>query len=195
MARVYRNNYSETITTTTVSDTDTSFDVSAAPASLAAGDYYLMTLADSLSSPTKIEVVKVTGVSGVTLTVERAQDGTSAYAWASGDFIEIRATASSYQEWDGVTVTRYNEAIAASTNNIDRADGGIQTYTMTANTTFSIDMENGESLLLHLSGADTYIPTWPTMTWANAEPAYTSTDAITFWKVGGNLYGAYVGAI
>lgn len=56
--------------------------------STTAGDYFYATITDG----TNREVVKVTAVSGNTLTVTRGQDGTSGTAFASGSTIEIRPT-------------------------------------------------------------------------------------------------------
>ena len=53
-------------------------------------DYFYMTLEDSSLNT---EVVKVTGISSNTLTIARAQDGTSARAFASGDKAELRLPA------------------------------------------------------------------------------------------------------
>lgn len=59
-----------------------------------APDYFVATLANS--GETAFEIVKVTARSGDTLTVVRAQEGTTAAAWASGDKCELRLTAGSY---------------------------------------------------------------------------------------------------
>jgi hypothetical protein len=59
--------------------------------SLGAGDYAYCSL--QKDSPLTLEIVKVTAVSGTNLTVVRAQDGTSAAAFASGDAFELRVTA------------------------------------------------------------------------------------------------------
>lgn len=53
-------------------------------------DYFYMTLEDSSLNT---EVVKVTGISSNTLTIARAQDNTSARAFASGDKAELRLPA------------------------------------------------------------------------------------------------------
>lgn len=59
------------------------------------GDYFYATLVgyDSNGVENAWEVVKVTARSGDTLTVTRAQDGTSAAIWAAGARIELRAPA------------------------------------------------------------------------------------------------------
>lgn len=196
--RRHINNYSSTVATTTVAAGDLTLDVSSATGlpTLAAGEYILLTLTDSLSAPTQTEIIKVTGVSGVVLTIARAQENTTAQTWVSGDLIECRATAESFDKIVGAEIKRYRETIAAATNAIDRASGGIQTFTMTANTTFTMSISAGESLTLHLSGGETYAATWPAMTWVGGSaPALTAKDVITFWKEGVTIYGAYVGSI
>ena len=64
-------------------------DASVFPA-LGTYDYFYMTLEDSSLNT---EVVKVTGISSNTLTIARAQDGTSARAFDSSDKAELRLPA------------------------------------------------------------------------------------------------------
>ena len=63
-------------------------------------NYFYATLIDSAQ---ELEVVKCTSVSGDTLTVTRAQEGTSARVFAAGGLIELRLTAA-------VLNDRYNKA-------------------------------------------------------------------------------------
>lgn len=56
---------------------------------LAAGEYFLLTLYKN----TAFEIVKVTAVAGNTLTIERAQEGSTAQAWASGTELVCAPTA------------------------------------------------------------------------------------------------------
>jgi|TARA_B100001559_G_scaffold86765_1_gene72438 hypothetical protein len=67
-------------------------DVSEFP-TLSGSDYTYVTLANAAA--TKTEIVKVTGINTgtKTLTVVRAQDGTSAQAFSDGDMCELRLTA------------------------------------------------------------------------------------------------------
>ena len=91
---------------------------------------------------------------------------------------------------------QYNETVATGSATLDRADGGIQTFTMTTNITLAVTIAAGESLTFHLSAGDTYAVTWPTMTWVGGSvPTLTADDVIEFWKIGSTLYGAYVGAV
>lgn len=84
------------LATTTLSSSITAYatsidvtDGSGFPA-LSAGDFFYATLD---TPPSATEIVKVTALSGNTLTVVRAQDGTSATSHASGDTIALRLVA------------------------------------------------------------------------------------------------------
>lgn len=72
-------------------------DASRLPA-LSAGDYYYLVL-QKFTNRTSVEVVKVTGVSGNTLTVVRAQAGTTAKSFAIGDYAEQRVTVGTFSEY------------------------------------------------------------------------------------------------
>ena len=81
---------------------------------------------------------------------------------------------------------------------IDPTNGGIQTKTISANTTFTETLASGESVVLMLEGAASYTITWPTITWVtssgNSAPTLTAKDTLVLWKVSTTLYGAYVGS-
>ena len=81
---------------------------------------------------------------------------------------------------------------------IDPANGGIQYKTLAANTTFTESMASGESVILRISGGDTYTVTWPTMSWVtgsgNIAPTLTGSDVVVLWKESTTVYGAYVGS-
>lgn len=87
---------------------------------------------------------------------------------------------------------------ALSGTDIDPTNGGIQTKTLSADTTFTESLTNGDSVVLMLDAGASYTVTWPTITWVtsngNAAPTLTANDTIVFWKVGSTLYGAYVGS-
>lgn len=87
---------------------------------------------------------------------------------------------------------------ALSGTDIDPTNGGIQTKTLAADTTFTESLTNGDSVVLMLNAGASYTVTWPTITWVtsngNVAPTLTANDTIVFWKVGSTLYGAYVGS-
>ena len=79
--------------TASVGTGDTSIAVGAATGMPAAGggDYFMLRLTNV--NTMAYEIVKVTGLSGTTLTVLRAQEGTTALAFVAGDRVELRLTA------------------------------------------------------------------------------------------------------
>ena len=70
----------------------TSFDVVSTTGFpvLGVGDYFYGTLSNTLGA---IEIVQVTGWTGVTVTCTRGAEGTPSAAWSTGDSFEIRITA------------------------------------------------------------------------------------------------------
>lgn len=72
-------------------------DASRLPA-LSAGDHYYLVL-QKFTDRTSVEVVKVTGAAGNTLTVVRAQAGTTAKSFAIGDYAEQRVTVGTFSEY------------------------------------------------------------------------------------------------
>jgi hypothetical protein len=87
---------------------------------------------------------------------------------------------------------------ALSGTALDAGNGGIQTKTLAASTTFTDSLASGESLVLQLEAGASYTVTWPTTTWVtsggNTAPTLTAKDTLVFWKVSSTLYGAYTGS-
>lgn len=92
MRQLFSNNAASSLAVA-LSDTGTSLTVKAGEGALfkapTGTDYELVTL----SAAGNIEIVKVTARSADTLTIVRAQEGTSARAWAIGTAVEARITA------------------------------------------------------------------------------------------------------
>jgi hypothetical protein len=104
MAVLVKNNAYSTLAST-ITDVATSISLAAGTGSrfpvISGGDYFYATLIDTSNN---LEVVKVTARSTDTLTVVRAQDGTTARAYSSGSRIELRITAALIQDIrDGIT--------------------------------------------------------------------------------------------
>jgi hypothetical protein len=114
---------------------------------------------------------------------------------------------------DGIDIHRFRDLYLSGTANVanisetvyaltgtalDPANGGIQTKTLAANTTFTDSLSSGESLVLQLEAGASYTVTWPTMQWVtssgNVAPTLTAKDTLVFWKVSTTLYGAYTGS-
>ncbi len=112
---VYANNINTTLATA-ISSTATSITlVSSAnlPASIPAGSVLAITLNDAATRQV-FEIMYATAVSGSTLTVERAQEGTTALSWLVGDYIYSAPTAGE-METVGLGVTSFNTRTGAVT--------------------------------------------------------------------------------
>jgi hypothetical protein len=83
--------------------------------SLSGGNWFVATLEHLVSGiVTADEIVKVTAVSGATWTVVRAQEGTSALTWVSGDTVALLPTAGGlvqFQQPAQVQTDAYNYAV------------------------------------------------------------------------------------
>ena len=79
------------------------------------GKSFLLTLIgyDANAVENAWEIVKVTSRTGDSLTVERAQEGTSALTWASGTRVELRLTAGQASAFDGKLSVNEPDAAAA----------------------------------------------------------------------------------
>jgi len=131
MPVIYSNNASTTLSSG-INNSTTTIPIASASGfpSIGSGEYYFATIANT--NNTKIEVVKVTA--GTTsLTVTRAQDGTSAQAFDSGDNFQLRVTAATLEAATktDVNITAGAIAGAAITNDVidsqHYADGSIDT--------------------------------------------------------------------
>jgi hypothetical protein len=96
MSTKFINNYATTLVNA-VSTTDTTFVLGTDLPALTAPDYFLLTLFNkSGATESGWEIVKVTSTGtsgGTTVTVVRAQEGTTAGSFAAGNRVEMRLTA------------------------------------------------------------------------------------------------------
>jgi len=100
---------------------------------------------------------------------------------------------------DGIKVTGgLMETVYSLTGTaIDPGNGSIQYKTLAANTTFTENIDNGQSVLLMIDDGTAYTITWPTTTWltdSGSAPTLETTGytAISLWQMNGTLYGAKV---
>lgn len=82
----------------TVAATSIDVDDASRLPTLQQGDYFYLTL-QSFTSRGYVEIVRVTGVSGNTLTVVRGQESTSAKAFSAGDYAEQRFTKATFADF------------------------------------------------------------------------------------------------
>jgi hypothetical protein len=90
----------------------------------------------------------------------------------------------------------FGEAVATAASAAIQVSGGtMRRYTMTAATTFTDSLAEGQSVMMLISGADTYTPTWPTGAIAmNTFPStLDAVMAVEFVKIGGVLRYWYAG--
>ena len=123
MAVKFANNAYSTLSAG-ISNSATSFDVASASTFPALGGSDHMYL--SIIGGSYVEIIKVTGVSGATLTCVRGQDGTTGTAADSGDRIELRITTAMLQDAFSSSFTNITDG-----SNIIVADSTSDTLTIT----------------------------------------------------------------
>jgi len=189
MARQYLNNY-ETLLTAPVLAADTTISVGTPPPALAPGDYYRLQIAqyDSTGAMVKSEFVDWQPDG----TVIREAEGSTKLAFDIGDLVALVETAESF-EFDPSgflteEITRYRETIAAATTAIDRADGGIQTLTLGADSALTWALNDGEKIQLYLTSAGFNITDWGVTYWMTDVPTLATENMVVVEKVGGSIY-------
>lgn len=95
------------------------------PSSIPSGTYLALTLNDA-ATRLNYEIVYVTAISGATLTVVRAQEGTASLSWATGDFA-----------FSGPTAGQMQSATSGNLLNVQKLTGS-GTYTPTPGTNWVI---------------------------------------------------------
>lgn len=92
------------------------------------GNYFMITLINALTG--NMEIVQCTARSGDVFTIVRAQEGTTAQAFAIGDAVQLRITAGSLQTFANPTVVNSVAAgtgisVSASTGNVTIGNTGV----------------------------------------------------------------------
>lgn len=80
---------------------------------------------------------------------------------------------------------------------IDPANGTIQYKTLSANTTLTESLSDGEYVTLMIDDGAGYTITWPTINWIGGSAptlATTGWNIIELWQVGSGVYGAFAGS-
>jgi len=99
------------------------------------------------------------------------------------------------------TFTGYTETVFALTGTtpaLNPANGTVQTWTLSGNSTPTNSIAAGQSMTLMIDDGAAFTITWPSVNWktnAGVAPTLNTTGftAIVLWRVGGVLYGARVG--
>ncbi len=90
-------------------------------------------------------------------------------------------------------------AVTGTTPALSAANGTVQTWTLTGNSTPTSSLTTGQSITLMINDGTAYtIVTWPSVTWMNNAGiaptlALTGYTTVVLWNVAGTLYGALVG--
>lgn len=144
----------------------TSFDVVSTTGFpvLGVGDYFYGTLSNTLGA---IEIVQVTGWTGVTVTCTRGAEGTPSAAWSTGDSFEIRITAAGL-----TTVLNATEVV----EEVQTATSGQTVFTLT--TFMYVPGEN--TLSVYVDGVNQIV---------DLSYAETGTTTVTF------ISGLHLGAL
>jgi hypothetical protein len=98
----------------------------------------------------------------------------------------------------GGSITEAVFAVTGTAPSLNPANGTIQTWTLTGNSTPSDGFSAGQSVTFMIDDGTAYTITWPSVTWKTGlgtAPTLNTTGytAIVLWKVGTVLYGARIG--
>ena len=147
-AFVFANNVNTTLAAALTSTSTTlSLSSSAGLPTLATGQVMPLTLNDAATGQV-YEIVYVTVISGSNVTVERAQEGTGAQAWNTGDYVRCSPTAGTVAALNGSASEAFassniETSVASSTTNLFlRAGGSGQVYLESPTYTASVNQSN-----------------------------------------------------
>lgn len=165
---------------------------------IGAGEWFPLTLVKLVGGVPVYEIVRVTARSGDSMTVTRAQEGTTAMTFSAGDRVELRTTAGVFDEFvrsganvslGDVTATAltgakikgggaaYADAATSNTLNVTNGphqrwapNAGAQVLTITGWPAAGV---RGELLIEGVNlGAATI--TWPTIQWMKSDGTFTT---------------------
>lgn len=94
------------------------------------------------------------------------------------------------------SITEQVYAISGTTPALDPANGTIQTWTLSANSSPTDSLATGQYIALFIDDGAGYTITWPTITWLDGSAPTLATTGYTniqLIKIGSTLYGKYVG--
>jgi hypothetical protein len=163
---------------------DLEFDLSAGDGAkcptIAAGEYFYLTLVDTSGNR---EIVKVTDVTSDTCTIERAQDGTTARAFAQSDYVGLRLTQGTMEDIEAAiesiiesnTVMLFGQASAPTgwTKKTDWTDNSMLIYTSGAPAAGGSDSPKSWATAIAIVAAADHTHTGPSHT--HTGPSHTHT--------------------
>ena len=159
------------------------------------------TLADSATQPGDLATVATSGAYSDLFGLPTL--ATVATTGAYGDLSGLPSLGTiATQSTNAVTFTGSIQeevfALTGTTPALNPANGTIQTWTLTANSTPTDGLAAGEAITLMVDDGTASTITWPTTTWVNnagTAPTLATTGytVIALWKVSTTLYGALVG--
>lgn len=90
--------------------------------------------------------------------------------------------------------------LTGTTPSLSSANGSIQTWTLTANSTPTDGLSSGQSIILGIDDGSAYTITWPSVVWTKSGGSGTAPTLnatvrtwVVIWKVSSTLYGSYLG--
>ncbi|AUZ06368.1 hypothetical protein ADP71_31900 [Vitreoscilla sp. C1] len=111
------------------------------------------------------EIVKVTEISGLTLTIQRAQEGTTAQAWEVGAIVVAAQTKSQLIEIrDGIARIKKQMWFQVTGSAVSSVNGQKQYLQAASAMALTIDLQDGEDMVLEINPA-TFNVTLPSISW------------------------------
>lgn len=155
---------------------------------------------DAAISPTDYQAYRRESPGGVDAT-----DPAASGVWTAihGDKLQRSGDTATNLTVDGLTidgaVVEEVFAISGTTPAISAANGSIQTWTLSANSSPTYSLNAGESVTLMIDDGSAYVVTWPTTRWVGSNgtaPVLSTTgyNVITLWRVGADVFGSFGGA-
>ena len=106
--------------------------------------------------------------------------------------LDVAQTFTAEQTFKELKETQYNLTGTV----IDPANGSLQYKTLTGNTTFTENIQDAQSVTLHIDDGTAFTATWPTITWVGGSAPTLPTSGyaiIVLWQVNGVLRGLHTG--
>ena len=176
MARVHVNNYSSTINGG-IDNIVTTIVVTSATGlpTLSGSDFYYLTLVSGAT----VEIVKVTARTTVTLTVVRAQEGTSAVSWSTLSIISLRATANSIDRKQDQTALSGDVIDFGDATSLQIPNSAAPSVTVDGQIAIDTTITDHKGLIKYYSTAEMVVPAMPIANLTAVDGHVLTYDAAT----------------